>query len=217
MLRRAYQFISIFSQSLPAVIPVCCITVTMCLVLDTKCKLQSLQSRVTHWLTMYTHIYVHALCKATQQDVVMQSAANLSAEQLGDLLHLRRMCIIKRGQLAEQRKAKLSQLPFEGFSSNQTPFPADDVIELFSLGSFIRDYCSEDFKIWSTTRCSCLRGVSHVNKLPIARHLSWAASLSVAVSAHSLAVNCLRGLRTPLTQERLNCHPADMTRQPVPI
>lgn len=85
--------------------------------------------------------------------------ANLSQQQTADLLHLRRMCVSRRGQLANCRKAKLGQIPAECFSDIRMPHPAQNVIELHTLGAFVRKNGSEDFRVWSATLCACLRGV----------------------------------------------------------
>ncbi|KAL0052652.1 hypothetical protein WJX82_005331 [Trebouxia sp. C0006] len=85
--------------------------------------------------------------------------ADLSEQQTEDMLHLRRMCITRRGQLANCRKAKLSQIPAECFSDIHMPHPAENVVKLHSLGAFVRENGSEDFKVWSATLCACLRGV----------------------------------------------------------
>lgn len=98
---------------------------------------------------------------ALHQAGVLQAMADLSEQQIADLLHLRRMCISRRGQLANCRKAKLSQIPAECFSDIRMPHPAENVVKLHSLGAFVRDNGSEDFRVWSATLCACLRGVSH--------------------------------------------------------
>ena len=98
---------------------------------------------------------------ALHQPGVLQAMADLSEQQTADLLHLRRMCVSRRGQLANCRKAKLSQIPAECFSDIRMPHPAQNVIELHTLGAFVRKNGSEDFRVQSATLCACLRGVSH--------------------------------------------------------
>ncbi len=92
---------------------------------------------------------------------VLQAMADLSEQQIADLLHLRRMCITRRGQLANCRKAKLSQMPAECFSDIRMPHPLENVVKLHSIGAFVRENGSEDFRVWSATLCACLRGVSN--------------------------------------------------------
>ena len=93
--------------------------------------------------------------------------AQFSEEQIKDLMLLRRMCIIKRGQLANKRKAKLDKLPLECFSDVRMPHPTDSVIEMHRVAAFIRENGSEDFRVWSATLCACLRGVSQVVDLTV--------------------------------------------------
>lgn len=106
---------------------------------------------------------MHHICvtAALHQIGVLQALADLSEQQTADLLHLRRMCITRRGQLANCRKTNLSQIPAECFSDIQMPHPAENVVKLHSLGAFVRQNGSEDFRVWSATLCVCLRGVSH--------------------------------------------------------
>ncbi|KAL0021049.1 hypothetical protein WJX79_001918 [Trebouxia sp. C0005] len=85
--------------------------------------------------------------------------ADLSEQQIADLLYLRRMCITRRAQLANCRRAKLNQIPAECFSDIRMPHPVENVVKLQNLGAFVRKNGSEDFRVWSATMCACLRGV----------------------------------------------------------
>ena len=87
--------------------------------------------------------------------------ANFSEEQIADLMLMRRMCIIRRGQLANQMKAQVSLLPIECFTDMHMPHPTDSIIKMHSMARFIRDNGSEDFRIWGATLCACMRGVSY--------------------------------------------------------
>lgn len=91
----------------------------------------------------------------------LQAMADLSEQQIADLLYLRRMCITRRAQLANCRRAKLNQIPAECFSDIRMPHPVENVVKLQNLGAFVRKNGSEDFRVWSATMCACLRGVSH--------------------------------------------------------
>lgn len=84
---------------------------------------------------------------------------DLSQEQVNDLLLLRRMCVMKRGQLANARKATALGFPAECFSDMHMPLPTDNVVRLHSIASWMRANGSEDFKAWSATLCGVLRGV----------------------------------------------------------
>ena len=84
--------------------------------------------------------------------------ANLSQEQVDDLLHLRWVCILRRGQLARERQATLAQLPSECFGEVQLPAPA--AIATLQLGTWLRENGSDDFKVWCAARCSSIHGVS---------------------------------------------------------
>lgn len=90
----------------------------------------------------------------------MQEAAELSEEQVLDLIHLWRMCYTRRGQLAAARKNKLTQIPVECFSDVQMPDPRQNVANLTEMANFIRENGTEDFKVYSDTMCAIYRGVS---------------------------------------------------------
>ena len=51
----------------------------------------------------------------------LQAAAQLSEDQVQDMVYLWRMCITRRGQLANERKSKLTAVPAESFSDVQMP------------------------------------------------------------------------------------------------
>ena len=51
----------------------------------------------------------------------LQAAAKLSERQVQDMLYLWRMCVTRRGQLANERKSKLTAVPAESFSDVQMP------------------------------------------------------------------------------------------------
>ena len=76
------------------------------------------------------------------------------------MMHLRRMCIIRRGQLANTRKQSLNRLPIECFCDGNLPHPTETVMKLHAMASFIRANGSEDHRVWSATMCSVFRGVS---------------------------------------------------------
>ncbi|KAL0038464.1 hypothetical protein WJX77_007311 [Trebouxia sp. C0004] len=113
----------------------------------------ALASRLDTGMPLDRHQLGHAFYS---QFLVM---ADLSEQQIADLLHLRRMCITRRAQLVNCRKAKLSQIPAECFSDIRMPHPAENVVKLQSIGAFVRANGSEDFRVWSATMCACLRGV----------------------------------------------------------
>ena len=90
----------------------------------------------------------------------MQDAAQLSEDQILDLIHLWRMCSTRRGQLANARKTKLTQIPVECFSDVQMPNPRENVANLTEMANFIKENGTEDFKVYSDTMCAIYRGVS---------------------------------------------------------
>ncbi len=90
----------------------------------------------------------------------MQDAAQLSEDQILDLIHLWRMCSTRRGQLANARKTKLTQIPVECFSDIQMPDPRENVANLTEMANFIKENGTEDFKVYSDTMCAIYRGVS---------------------------------------------------------
>ncbi|DBB15330.1 TPA: hypothetical protein ACH3X3_003578 [Trebouxia sp. C0006] len=86
-------------------------------------------------------------------------AAQLSEDQIQDLFHLWRMCSTRRGQLANARKTKLTQIPVECFSDVQMPDPRENVANLTEMANFIKENGAEDFKVYSDTMCAIYRGV----------------------------------------------------------
>ncbi|DBB02790.1 TPA: hypothetical protein ACH3X1_013622 [Trebouxia sp. C0004] len=86
-------------------------------------------------------------------------AAQLSEDQIRDLIHLWRMCSTRRGQLANARKTKLTQIPVECFSDVQMPDPRENVANLTEMANFIKENGTEDFKVYSDTMCAIYRGV----------------------------------------------------------
>lgn len=70
------------------------------------------------------------------------------------------MCSTRRGQLANARKTKLTQIPVECFSDVQMPDPRENVANLTEMANFIKENGTEDFKVYSDTMCAIYRGVS---------------------------------------------------------
>lgn len=101
-------------------------------------------------------------CKQVLSSVWLaaQDAAQLSEDQILDLIHLWRMCSTRRGQLANARKTKLTQIPVESFSDVQMPDPRENVANLTEMANFIKENGTEDFKVYSDTMCAIYRGVS---------------------------------------------------------
>ncbi|KAL3136011.1 hypothetical protein ABBQ32_007048 [Trebouxia sp. C0010 RCD-2024] len=87
------------------------------------------------------------------------NAAKLSERQVRDLLYLWRMCTTRRGQLANERKSKLTAIPAECFSDVQMPNASDNVTNLMDMAQFIKQNGMEDFKVYSDTMCAIYRGV----------------------------------------------------------
>ncbi|DBA98829.1 hypothetical protein WJX77_006737 [Trebouxia sp. C0004] len=86
-------------------------------------------------------------------------AAQLSEDQILDLIHLWRMCLTRRGQLANARKTKLTQIPVECFSDVHMPDPRENVTNLTEMANFIKENGTEDFKVYSDTMCAIYRGI----------------------------------------------------------
>ncbi len=82
------------------------------------------------------------------------------------------MCSTRRGQLANARKTKLTQIPVECFSDVQMPDPRENVANLTEMANFIKENGAEDFKVYSDTMCAIYRGVSCLPRL------FWAPQLS---------------------------------------
>ena len=91
--------------------------------------------------------------------LAVQANASFSEEQISDLLYLRQLCIIRRGQLANERKAQVLGFPAECFTDTKMPFPTDNMIQLHQIANLLRDNGSEDFRVWGATLCACMRGV----------------------------------------------------------
>ena len=73
------------------------------------------------------------------------------------------MCSTRRGQLANARKTKLTQIPVECFSDVQMPDPRENVANLTEMANFIKENGTEDFKVYSDTMCAIYRGVSSLS------------------------------------------------------
>lgn len=69
------------------------------------------------------------------------------------------MCTTRRGQLANERKSKLTAIPAECFSDVQMPNASDNVTNLMDMAQFIKQNGMEDFKVYSDTMCAIYRGV----------------------------------------------------------
>ncbi len=105
----------------------------------------------------------------------VQDSAKLTDDQIRDLIHLWRMCSTRRGQLANGRKTKLTQIPAECFSDVQMPDPRENVANLTEMANFIKENGTEDFKVYSDTMCAIYRGVS----LSSANPVPWFAVLNL--------------------------------------
>ena len=97
----------------------------------------------------------------------LQEAAKLSEGQVQDLIYLWKMCTTRRGQLANERKSKLTAIPAECFSDVQMPNARDNVTNLMDMAEFIKKNGTEDFKIYSDTMCAIYRGVRHLSCLSV--------------------------------------------------
>lgn len=162
-------------------------------------------------------------CDPQQSSIglALQAVIDLTKHQVEDLLYLRRMCLIRRGQLARERKARFMQLPVECFSDKQMPLPTDGVITLQGIGAFIRANSSLDYHVWSETCCTCLRGLTSPHPacsrclpgpycppcaaLLLAQpHAAWYLRRYVETLDHTPAL----GIYTPSPPSLLTCVPA---------
>ena len=100
----------------------------------------------------------------------LQDAAKISEGQITDMIYLWRMCSTRRGQLANARKAQLSQIPAECFSDVQMPDPRDNVANLTAMANFIKENGKEDFKVYSDTMCALYRGVRLIDQQFLSAH-----------------------------------------------
>lgn len=86
----------------------------------------------------------------------MQGVMGLSEGQIQDHLRLRRLCVIKRGLLAMQRKAIIDQTAQLDCFDHDAP---DTVTQLSDLAASLRANAAQDYKVYLRLACASRRGV----------------------------------------------------------
>ena len=126
---------------------------------NTTCIAQSATAGVTIWTSQTVGVEQSHARLGDGRCCCMQNSMDFTPQQTADLLHLRRLYITRRGQLANGRKALLAQVPSQHFSDLNIPEPADNVTKLFEMANYLRDNGTEDHRIYHCTQCAAIRGV----------------------------------------------------------
>jgi len=107
-------------------------------------------------VTQARHAHLHTvLTTADCHWDALQSLVNLSQQQVGDVLYVRRLYLTKRGLFASERNALIAEMASVTCS---IPNARDNITKLSALTSKLQQNAMQDYLVYSKSALLCVEG-----------------------------------------------------------